>query len=428
MSAAAGLLSEMPARRPVHRRRDRCRACNTTRLNRFLELGAQPLANAFVREPSEFSTEAHYPLDLYFCEGCGLVQLLDVIDPEVLFRDYIYVTGTSATMAAHNERYARTVLAMLDAEPSDLIVEIASNDGSLLSRFAQQGARTLGIEPARNIAALARERGIETVERFLDAETASDVVATHGQARAVIANNVLAHVDDTLGFLRACRTLVADDGIVAIEVPYVREMLERLEYDTVYHEHLCYFSISALLRLFESAGLRLIRVERVPVHGGSIRVYAVPDVRLEEHARGVLALAEEERDHGIASLDRWRRFAADVAANRRALNDLLRSLVRSGSVVVGYGAPAKGNTLLNYCGIGNELLPFTVDRNPLKIGTFTPGMHLPVLPVEAILDRQPNYVLILAWNFADEIMAQLSTYRDRGGRFIVPVPTPTVIS
>ena len=244
----------------------------------------------------------------------------------------------------------------------------------------------------------------------------------------MIANNVLAHVDDTLGFLRACRTLVADDGIVAIEVPYVREMLERLEYDTVYHEHLCYFSISALLRLFESAGLRLIRVERVPVHGGSIRVYAVPDVRLEEHARGVLALAEEERDHGIASLDRWRRFAADVAANRRALNDLLRTLVRSGSVVVGYGAPAKGNTLLNYCGIGNELLPFTVDRNPLKIGTFTPGMHLPVLPVEAILDRQPHYVLILAWNFADEIMAQLSTYRDRGGRFIVPVPTPTVIS
>ena len=398
------------------------------RLDRFLELGAQPLANAFVRDPAEFATEAHYPLDLYFCEGCGLVQLLDVIDPEVLFRDYIYVTGTSSTIAAHNERYARTILAMLDAEPNDLIVEIASNDGSLLSRFAQQGVRTLGIEPARNIAALARERGIETVERFFDIETAEDARATHGAARAVIANNVLAHVDDTLGFLRAGRTLVADDGIVAVEVPYVREMLERLEYDTVYHEHLCYFSIGALLRLFENAGLRVIKVERVPVHGGSIRVYAVPDVRLGEHARGVLALAEEEREHGITSLDRWRRFAADVAANRRALLDLLRSLTRNGSVVAGYGAPAKGNTLLNYCGIGNEILPFTVDRNPLKVGLFTPGMHLPVLPVEAILERQPDYVLILAWNFADEIMNQLTQYRERGGRFIVPVPTPSVVS
>jgi hypothetical protein len=412
----------------VHRLRDRCRACGASRLERFLELGPQPLANSFLRDPAEFAGEPRFPLDVYFCERCGLVQLLDVIDPEVLFRNYVYVTGTSATMAAHNARYAKTLVSLLDADRSDLIVEVASNDGSLLSCFRDHGVRTLGIEPARNIAAIARGRGIETVEHFFDRDVAERVRTSHGPARAVIANNVLAHVDDTLGFLRSCRALVRDDGIVVVEVPYVREMLERLEYDTVYHEHLCYFSVGSLLRLFGEAGLRVIRVDRVPVHGGSVRVYATSDVQLEEHARGVLAMAEEERDHGIASLDRWRRFAADVAANRRMLREILESFVRVGRTVVGYGAPAKGNTLLNYCGIGPALLPYTVDRNPLKVGRYTPGMHIPVLPVETIEARRPDCVMILAWNFADEIMSQLASHRERGGRFIVPIPHPTVIS
>jgi SAM-dependent methyltransferase len=330
-------------------------------------------------------------------------------------------------MATHNERYARTLVSMLDADSHDLFVEIASNDGSLLARLQAQGVRVLGVEPARNIAAMARDRGIETVERFFDQSAAAAIVESHGLARGVIANNVLAHVDDTVGFLSACRALLAPNGMVSIEVPYAREMLERLEYDTVYHEHLCYFSVASLLRLFERAGLTIVRIDRVAVHGGSLRVYAVPDSALDTHARQVMAMAEEERHHGLASLERWRRFAADVAANRRALRDVLRALVDSGKVIAAYGAPAKGNTLLNYCGIGTETLQYVVDRNALKVGTYTPGVHLPVLPVSTLESRPPDFLLVLAWNFIDEIMTQLPEFRQRGGRFIVPIPAPSLV-
>jgi hypothetical protein len=410
----------------THTLRTTCRACGGAALWRFLELGLQPLANSFVRTPEEIAAEPRFPLDVYLCDDCGLVQVCDVIDPETLFRHYIYVTGTSETIAEHNVGYARTVVDLLGLGAGDLVVEAASNDGSLLACFQALGVRTLGIEPASNIAAMARQRGIETLDVFFDRAAGPALRASHGPARAVIGNNVLAHVDDTQGFLAGAAALLADDGLVITEVPYLREFVDRLEYDTVYHEHLCYFSVSALMRVCEAVGLRVVRVDHVPVHGGSLRMYAGLAARHPEHAPAVRALAEEERRQGLTSRPRYERFARDVAGQRRALRQMLTDLRAQGRTVCGYGAPAKGNTLLNYCGITTDLVPWTVDRNPLKVGTLTPGTHLPVLPVETVLQRQPDYMLILAWNFADEIMRQQAEYRRRGGRCIIPIPMPRV--
>ncbi len=413
--------------RRVHHVRTACRACGAERLQRFLELGPQPLANANLREISEAASEARFPLDVYICEDCALVQLADAIDPEVLFRHYLYVTGTSETIAAHNVRYARTVADVLSLGADDLVVEVASNDGSLLRCFAALGIRTLGVEPATNIAAIARSHGIETVGDFFNGATGERLRAERGAARAVIGNNVLAHVDDTQDFLRGARALIDGDGLVITEVPYARPMLERLEYDTVYHEHLCYFSVASLKRLCEAVGLTLVRVDEVPVHGGSIRMYAGRAEHYRETGADVLRMIEDEHAIGLTSPARWQTFARDVVAQRTALRQMLEQLRADGKSVAAYGAPAKGNTLLNYCGIDTDLVPYTVDRSALKVGTLTPGMHLPVLPVETLLERQPDYVLILAWNFAEEIMRQQQAYRDAGGRFILPIPFPTVV-
>jgi hypothetical protein len=422
----ADVKAAAPAR-AAHRIRTDCRACGAPRMVRFLVLGPQPLANANLRAIAEAADEARYPLDVYFCERCSLVQLADVIDPEVLFRHYIYVTGTSETIAAHNRRYAADVKEQLRLGPDDLVVEVASNDGSLLRCFRDLGVRTLGVEPATNIAAIARAAGIDTVNEFFDGPTGAKLREARGPARAVIGNNVLAHVDDTQDFLRGAKALIEGDGLVITEVPYAREMLERVEYDTVYHEHLCYFSVTALLRLCEAVGLSLVRADRVPVHGGSIRMYAGLPAFYGGHGADVLAMAEAERAIGMTSLERWQQFARDAEAQRAALVELLERLKAEGKTVAGYGAPAKGNTLLNYCGIGTDLVPYTVDRSPLKVGTLTPGMHLPVLAAVTILERQPDYVLILAWNFADEIIRQQGSYQARGGRFIIPIPMPRII-
>ena len=415
------------AERPLSRIRTDCRACGEARLTRFLVLGPQPLANANLSGLEQARDERSFPLDVYFCDNCSLTQLADVIDPEVLFGQYLYVTGTSETIAAHNRSYARVVTDLLRLGPGDLVVEVASNDGSLLACFNDLGIRTLGVEPAANIAEMARARGVDTLNEFFGEAAGVRLSRERGPARAVIGNNVLAHVDDPAGFLRGAGAMIDGDGLVITEVPYAREMLERLEYDTVYHEHLCYFSVTSLLRLCEAAGLVLVRIDQVPVHGGSLRMYAGLRTHYGTHGATVLSMAEDERAIGLTSLVRWQQFARDVEAQRAALVALLRGLHGEGKTIAGYGAPAKGNTLLNYCGIGTDVIPYTVDRSSLKVGTWTPGMHLPVLPVATVLERQPDYLLILAWNFAEEIIRHQAEYRQRGGRFILPIPVPQVI-
>jgi len=411
----------------VHRKRENCRGCGGRNLTRFLSLGPTALANSFLRSPEEFRDEARFPLDVYFCRDCSLTQLLDVIHPEVLFRHYIYVTGTSDTIARHNREYARTIAGLLHLSSSDLVIEVASNDGSLLTCFRDLGIRTLGIEPASNIAEIARSRGIETMNEFFCSAMARKVRETYGPARAVIANNVLAHVDEPCDFLSGARTLIGEEGLIITEFPYAGEFLDRLEYDTVYHEHLCYFSVTPILRMFERAGLAILRIDSVAVHGGSLRVYAGQWERNGRHAESVQAMAREECSRGLTGFARYEEFGEKTAANRQAIRDLLCRLKSEGRSVAGYGAPAKGNTLLNYCGIDTSLVPYTVDKNPLKVGTYTPGTHIPVLPVETLLERQPDYVLILAWNFAGEIMEQQREYHRRGGRFIIPIPAPRVV-
>jgi hypothetical protein len=406
-----------------HYKRTCCRACESDRLTMFLSLGPQPLANAFLSSLTEFAEEALYPLDVYFCESCSLVQLLDVIDPEVLFRDYIYVTGTSDTIASHNAAYARTVKDFLGLGEADLVVEAASNDGSLLKQFQALGVRTLGIEPARNIAAIAQQNGIDTHPVFLNSGTAQEVRTSYGKARAVIGNNVLAHVDHTIDFLKAARHLLDDEGMVIFEVPYLVELLDRLEYDTIYHEHLCYFSVIALQKLCENAGLGIARIDRVHVHGGSLRVYAKPGAH---HSSSATQLADMEKQAGLNSLFRYQKFAEDVQRSRTLLLKTLCTLLEQGQSIAGYGAPAKGNTLLNYCQIDTSVMPYTVDKNEFKVGKFTPGMHIPVRPVSVLQEEQPDNVLILAWNFAGEIMRQQQVYRAANGRFITPVPEPVV--
>jgi C-methyltransferase C-terminal domain/Putative zinc binding domain/Methyltransferase domain len=415
------------AQLPAHHKRHVCRACGEGDLQMFLSLGQMPLANSFLRSPADFADEPCYPLDVYFCQTCSLVQLMDVIAPEVLFSNYIYVTGTSDTVREHNVQYARTVVDLLNLNTKDLVVEIASNDGSLLECFQRQRVRTLGVEPATNIAEQARERGVDTVNQFFNSTTASDLRQTFGRAKAVIGNNVLAHVDETQDFLLGCRELLDEDGLVVIEVPYLRDFIERVEYDTVYHEHLCYFSVSALLRLCAQVDLSIVRLDHVPIHGGSLRMYAGLQTRNRRHAEAALAWAEEEKASGLTSLSRYEQFASDVQHSRQSLLELLDRLKSKGNQVAGYGAPAKGNTLLNYCGIDQSLIPYTVDKNPLKVGLYTPGARIPVLPVSTLLERQPDYTLILAWNFAEEIVRQQCEYCARGGQFIIPVPEARVV-
>jgi SAM-dependent methyltransferase len=403
-----------------------CRLCGAQLPPPFLDLGMSPLSNALIEPERQAARERLYPLQVFHCGRCGLVQVPDVESPEQIFRDYAYFSSYSTTWLEHVARFADTVTARLRLGPESLVVEIASNDGHLLRRFARNGIRVLGIEPARNVADVAIAAGIPTVTEFLTPSLTHWLRDQGMAADLLVGNNVLAHVPALDDFVAALATLLAPAGTLSLEFPHLMRMLERNEFDTIYHEHYSYFSLLTVQRALKAHGLDVFDVEELQTHGGSLRVYAAR-AGTQAIQPSVAALIERELAAGIMQPATYVRFAERAAQARDALLDFLRQARSAGRSVAGYGAPAKATTLLNYCGIGTDLVGFTVDRSPHKQGRFIPGARIPIEPPERIYERRPDYVMIFPWNIKEEVMEQMSGVRDWGGRFVVPIPSVAVL-
>ena len=415
-------METMPASGPLT---PSCRFCGTVLRHTFVDLGMSPLCQKHLREDQLSQMEPFYPLHARVCEQCFLVQVEDVVPPEEIFGDgaYAYFSSYSTSWLEHARRYVEAMIERFDLKPGDLAIEIASNDGYLLQYFQQAGIRSLGIEPASNTAAAARARGIETIVRFFGRETAREVAAARGRARILTANNVLAHVPDINDFIAGIEVLLAPDGIATLEFPHLMRLVEENQFDTIYHEHFSYLSFSTVEAMFAAHGLAIFDVEELPTHGGSLRVLARHTACAAHPVRpSVAALRARERAAGLRGLDYYQRFGDRVAETKRKLLAFLIEAKRDGRSIAGYGAPGKGNTLLNYCGIRTDFIDYTVDRSPHKQGGFLPGTHVPIRAPEEIDRTRPDYLLILPWNLREEIMEQMAGIRAWGGRFVVPIP------
>ncbi len=408
-----------------------CRSCGQTELSMVLSLGRTPLANALLTAEQLSQAEALYPLDLVFCSDCSLVQITETIPPEQLFREYVYLSSFSDTVLENAKAITDRMMTSRRLHGGSLVAEIASNEGYLLQNYHQCGIPVLGIEPALNVARLAEERGIRTLREFFGESLARKLHDDGVHADVIHANNVLAHVADLNGVVAGIAMLLKPDGLAVIEVPYVKDLVDCVEFDTIYHEHLCYFSLTALSQLFSRHGLRIVDVERIPIHGGSLRLFSDRQNGLPSSSswpsHRVNRLLREEVAWGVDQFAFYQDFGRRVERLRFNLLSLLRQLQAEGRRIAAYGASAKGSTLLNYFGIGRETLEFVVDRSTVKQGRFTPGTRLPIYEPDKLLEDQPDYVLLLTWNFADEILAQQAEYRRRGGRFIIPIPELKVV-
>lgn len=416
----------MPA---VQKTSTNCRACKTPLSVLFADLAATPIANDFIPEDRRNDAELYYPLRAFVCENCRLVQLEDFRRSTELFReDYAYFSSISETWLNHARRYAEDITERLNLSSDSLIVEIGSNDGYLLQFFKAKGMSVLGVEPSRSVAEHAiRERGIPTEIMFFGRDIGAQLSEQGKGADLCIANNVLAHVPDINDFVQGFRELLKPQAVATFEFPHLLNLIKLNQFDTIYHEHFSYISLLAAQRIFATNGMRVFDVEEIPTHGGSLRLFVTTKDSGWRGTQRVSDLLRVERTAGLDDNRVYEAFAEQVRETKRALLSLLIALKRAGKTIVGYGAPAKGNTLLNYCGIGADMLEFTVDRSPWKQGMFLPGSRLPIKAPDAIDALQPDYVLILPWNLKEEIMMQMARIRTWGGKFIVPIPTAQVI-
>ena len=405
----------------------RCRHCGTPLQHTLIDLGMSPLCESFLTQDQLDAPESYYPLHARVCHACWLVQLPEFVSPAHIFTEYAYFSSYSTTWVAHAARYCETIKSRLGLGPKSFVVELGSNDGYLLQHFVALGVPVLGIEPAANVAEAARKAGIPTLVAFFGAKTAGQVVIDHGHADLIVANNVLAQVPELNDFVVGMAHLLAPEGVITIEVPHLERLIAENQYDTIYHEHFSYFSLGSIGRLAAAHGLALIDVETLPTHGGSLRLYLAH--RRSHHLVSirVVQMLAEERRAGLEDLSTYVDFAGRVQRTKRELLSVLIKAKEKGKRICGYGAPGTGNTLLNYAAIGTDFLDFTVDRNPYKHGRYTPGMHIPIYPVEAIDDVKPDYILILPWNLKDEIVQQMHHVGKWGAKFIVPIPAISMI-
>ena len=404
-----------------------CRLCGAGLEHTFVDLGMSPLCESYLAPGQLDAMEPYFPLRVLVCGTCFLVQLGEYVTPEHIFREYAYFSSYSTTWVAHAKAYCEMIAPRLGLGPDSLVVELASNDGYLLRHFLPLGIPVLGIEPAANVAKVAIDSGIATRVDFFGVALAEALVADGRRADLIIGNNVLAQVPDLNDFVAGMARLLAPDGVVTLEFPHLERLMAENQFDTIYHEHFSYFSLITIERLAARHGLRLVDVDELPTHGGSLRVYLAHAGSMRPTTRRVSDLLARERRQGFADVATYASFAERVTRTKRSLLSFLIAAKDAGKVICGYGAPGKGNTLLNYCGIGTDFLEFTVDRNPYKHGRFTPGMHVPIRPVEAIDELKPDYVLILPWNLKDEIIQQMRHVGAWGAKFIVPIPEMTVI-
>jgi len=404
-----------------------CRVCTKKALKKVLTLGPTPLANAFLTNKQINEGEKFYPLDVYFCTKCGFLQLGHVVSPRTLFGDYLYVSSTSKVFIKHFEQFAEKVFQRLNLSLDSFVIDIGSNDGILLKPFKELGTKVLGIEPADNIAKIAKSEGIDTVSEYFNKKLAHAIVKKYGKADVVTATNVFAHIDNLDEVIEGLKILLQDNGVFIIEAPYLIDLLQKRYFDLVYHEHLSYWSVDSLRTLFNRFGMTVFHVEKVPVHGGSIRVFIKRGKGKYAIEKSVKQFLQKEKSQKLHILQTYQIFAKKIIANRLQLLKLLTKIKLQGKTIAGYGAPAKATTLMHYFKIGSDFVDYIVDDSPYKQNLYAPGTHIPVVSAKTLKINPPDYLLILAWNFAESIMKTHQWYKEKGNKFILPVPRPRIV-
>jgi SAM-dependent methyltransferase len=414
---------------PPEPHKSSCRICGAHLRYTFVDLGASPLCESYLQQHQLNEMEPFYPLHVFVCERCFLVQLQEYVRPDAIFSEYAYFSSYSETWLEHARRYTDQVIARFGLNSASFVVELASNDGYLLKNFVSRGVPVLGVEPAANVARVATELGVRTRVDFFGSELSTDIAGSDGRADLIVGNNVLAQVPDLNDFVEGIRLLLKPKGVITLEFPHLLRLYRENQFDTIYHEHFSYFSLVTIEWLFAAHDLVVFDVDELATHGGSLRIYGR---HREDSSKPITdrvgALRRHEVEEGLTQIESYGQFALQVARTKRRLLEFLINIKSEGKSIAGYGAPGKGNTLLNYCGIRTDFIDYTVDKNPYKHGRFTPGTHIPIFPPERIFETKPDFVLILPWNFKEEIVTQMSGIRSWGGQFVVPIPEVSIIT